>query len=198
MRAQIAREERAGRLGQLPPILTFQSLVDFTVSTRAIVTGLYARLPENGSELVLFDLNRNAKLGPLLRTTGDLRLERLLPAPPLRFHSTVITNVSPNSPEVLERRIPAGTSSETTRSLGLEFPMGVFSLSHLALPFPIDDELYGLQPAGTDEFGVNLGALSMRGERGALVVSLESLSRLSSNPFYPYMAERIAEGLPPR
>ena len=62
LRAQIAREERAGRLGQLPPILTFQSLVDFTVSTRAIVTGLYARLPENGSELVLFDLNRNAKL----------------------------------------------------------------------------------------------------------------------------------------
>jgi hypothetical protein len=36
--------------------------------------------------------------------------------------------------------------------------------------------------------------LSTRGERGLLVVSLDSLSRMSSNPFYPYLIERIAEG----
>jgi alpha-beta hydrolase superfamily lysophospholipase len=34
-----ARAGREGKLGRLPPILTFQSLIDFTVSTRAIVTG---------------------------------------------------------------------------------------------------------------------------------------------------------------
>ncbi|MGH8699040.1 MAG: alpha/beta hydrolase, partial [Burkholderiales bacterium] len=65
LQRQITREARANRLVELPPILTFQSLVDFTVSTRAIVTALYANLPANGSELVLFDLNRNAKLGPM-------------------------------------------------------------------------------------------------------------------------------------
>ena len=57
---QYARE---GRLDALPPVLTFQSVVDFTVSTRAIITSLYANLPANGSELVLFDFNRSAKLG---------------------------------------------------------------------------------------------------------------------------------------
>ena len=60
------RLERDGQLAHLPPILTFQSVIDFTVSTRAIITALYAHLPANGSELVLFDLNRDAKLGPLL------------------------------------------------------------------------------------------------------------------------------------
>ena len=45
LQAHIAREESSGHLARLPPILTFQSLIDATVSTRAIVTGLYARLP---------------------------------------------------------------------------------------------------------------------------------------------------------
>ncbi|WP_431276833.1 alpha/beta hydrolase [Variovorax ureilyticus] len=85
LRAHIAREESAGKLAKLPPILTFQSLIDFTVSTRAIVTGLYSRLPANGSELVLFDLNRSIKFGPLLRSGSDLRLDRILPAAPRNF-----------------------------------------------------------------------------------------------------------------
>jgi len=82
---RIAAHARDGRLNELPPILTFQSVVDFTVSTRAIVNALYANLPGNGSELVLFDLNRSAKLGPLLRRNTDSLLERLLPAPPRSF-----------------------------------------------------------------------------------------------------------------
>ena len=69
-----------GRLAELPPILTFQSVVDFTVSTRAIVDALYVHLPANGSELVLFDLNRSAKFGPLLRSGADTALAGLLPA----------------------------------------------------------------------------------------------------------------------
>ncbi|MBO9514273.1 MAG: alpha/beta hydrolase [Variovorax sp.] len=198
LRSHIAREESAGNLTKLPPILTFQSLVDFTVSTRAIVTGLYSRLPANGSELVLFDLNRSIKFGPLLRTGSDLRLDRILPTPPRNFRSTIITNTGPDSRRVVERVTEAGATDEHTRTLDLEFPLEVFSLSHLALPFPMNDSLYGMRPDNTDEFGVNLGALAMRGERGALVVSLESLTRLSSNPFFPYMAERIEEVIPPR
>jgi len=41
----------------IPPILTFQSIVDATVSTPAVVHTLYDQLPTNGSELVLFDVN---------------------------------------------------------------------------------------------------------------------------------------------
>jgi alpha-beta hydrolase superfamily lysophospholipase len=45
LQAQINRLARANALAELPPILTFQSVVDFTVSTRAIVTALYNNLP---------------------------------------------------------------------------------------------------------------------------------------------------------
>jgi hypothetical protein len=47
------------KLGQLRPIPTFKSLIDFTVSTRAIVPALYAHLPANGGELALFDVDRS-------------------------------------------------------------------------------------------------------------------------------------------
>lgn len=69
-------------LADLPPTITFQSVIDFTVSTRAIINALYLQLPENGHELVLFDLNRNTKLGPLLRGASLLVPDRLLPLVP--------------------------------------------------------------------------------------------------------------------
>ena len=159
-RARTATTDRAAmqrdrRLVELPPILTFQSVVDFTVSTRAIINALYANLPANGSELVLFDLNRNAKFGPLLRSSTDTILNRLLPPPPRTFKTTIITNVEPNSNEVVERVTAAGATTEQTRTLGLVYPPEVFSLSHLALPFPLSDSLYGMKPDATDEdFGV--------------------------------------------
>ena len=64
LQAQIQRLGNAGRLATLPPVLTFQSVIDFTVSTPAILAGLYAYLPDNGSEIVLFDVNRTVKFLP--------------------------------------------------------------------------------------------------------------------------------------
>ncbi len=97
----------------------------------------------------------------------------------------------------VERVVEAGETTERTRPLGLVYPKGVFSLSHVALPFPLTDSLYGLTPDLSENFGVNLGALAPRGERGTLIVSLDALLRMSSNPFFSYMAERIEERLPP-
>ena len=65
LQQQITRLAREKRLDRLAPLLTFQSVIDFTVSTRAVVSALYALLPPNGSELVLFDVNRSAKFGQL-------------------------------------------------------------------------------------------------------------------------------------
>jgi hypothetical protein len=56
-----------------------------------------------------------------------------------------------------------------------------------------EPSLYGLQPDPTEHFGINLGALAARGERGALIVSMDSLLRMSSNPFFPYLIRRIEE-----
>ena len=44
-----------------------------------------------------------------------------------------------------------------------------------------------MQPDDSEDFGVNLGTLAMRGERGMLIVSLDSLTRIASNPFFPYL-----------
>lgn len=195
LQEQVARLADEKRLDALAPVLTFQSIMDFTVSTRAIITNFYARLPANGSELVLFDLNRTAKFGQLLRIAANTTVSRLLNPPPRAFRTTIITNTSPDSGEVAERVTEAGADTEQTRALGLAYPPGVFSLSHVALPFPLTDSLYGLQPDQSEDFGLNLGAIAPRGERGTLIVSLDALLRMSSNPFFPYLVGRIEEGL---
>ena len=89
----------------------------------------------------------------------------------------------------------AGAVEEQSRALGMSYPPGVYSLSHVALPFPMNDLLYGMQPDPDENFGVNLGAIAPRGERNTLIVSLDALLRISSNPFFPYMIERIEEGI---
>lgn len=198
LQPRIARFAREGRLKDLPPILTFQSLTDFTVSTQAIVDALYAQIPDNGSELVLFDLNRHTKFGLLLlRRNIDTLLTRLLPATPRHFRTTLVTNAGTGSAAVEARVTDAGATTETVRPLGLDYPDQVFSLSHVAIPFPVDDSLYGMTPNPSDDFGIHLGAMSVRGERGTLIVSMDALIRMSSNPFFPYLLGRIEEGMNP-
>lgn len=195
LQRQIVSEARSNRLSQLPPILTFQSVMDFTVHTRSVISSLYDRLPANGSELVLFDVNRAAKFGPLLRPTSETLLARLLPPPPRRYRTTIVTNATPDSNEVVERVTEAGGITEKSRELGLSYPFDVYSLSHVALPFPVTDALYGMQPDPSENFGISLGSVASRGERGALIIGLDSLLRMSSNPFFPYEAQRIEEGI---
>src|SRR5262249_37048399 len=76
--------------------------------------------------------------------------------------------------------------------LAMSYPTVLYSLSHVALPLPLNDSLYGLAPEST-EFGINLGALSPRGERDVLIASLDALLRVASNPFFPYVLERLEE-----
>jgi alpha-beta hydrolase superfamily lysophospholipase len=193
LREQMAAAARDGRMARLPPVLTFQSVVDFTVSTPAVISGLYGHLPANGSELVLFDLNRAAAVSPLLRDAAETVLTRILPSPPRPYRTAILTNVTADTYQVLERVTEAGETTEQVRELGpgLSFPPGIFSLSHVALPFPMSDSLYGLEPDKSEDFGVHLGAIAPRGERGVLIVNLDALLRVSSNPFFPYVEERI-------
>jgi len=195
LQEQILRLGRENRLDRLPPVLTFQSVVDFTVSTRAIADALYQRLPPNGSELVLFDINRASKFDTLFRPASETKLERLLPPPPRPFRTTLVTNASAATGDVVERVTEAGGTTERTRPLGLQYPPDVYSLSHVALPFPVSDGLYGLQPDPAERFGINLGNLTARGEIGTLITNPTSSLRLLSNPFFPYVLERIEDGM---
>ena len=193
LQRQLQRLARASRLGSLPPVMTFQSVIDFTVSAPAILTGLYAHLPDNGSEIVLFDVNRTLRFAPLLRQSAYVAVDRLAPKTPQAYRFTVIANASEDSDAMVERSIAPGRLEAEIRPLNLSYPPGIFSLSHVAIPFPIDDPLYGIQPdpRTMSEYGYNLGTMQARGERGALVVDQDFLTRLPSNPFFPYLLERV-------
>lgn len=191
LRTRIESLRQSGDIAKLPPVLTFQSVLDATVSARAMISTLYDNLPANGSELVLFDINRNAKTQFLLSPSSDTALEGLLPTRVRNFRATVIANASASSDQVVERVIEPGTTVQTETPIGMIYPRDVFSLSHIALPFPPDDGLYGSYPSPDDKFGVNLGDLAVRGERNALIVSLDWLQRNSSNPFFSYLEKRV-------
>ena len=195
LQRRLTRLARAGRLGGLPPILTFQSVVDATVLTDAVIQALHARLPEGASDLVLFDVNRSTHFGHLISPMAAREAESLLPPPPRGFGVTIVTNRGVASSEVEARTTAAGAGAPVTRALGLAFPAGVYSLSHIALPFPLDDSLYGLEPDPPDAFGVSLGAMANRGERNVLAVPSDDLARMSCNPFFPYIVERIVATL---
>jgi alpha-beta hydrolase superfamily lysophospholipase len=197
LQSQIQRLARAGQLGSLPPVLTFQSVIDFTVSTPAILAALYAFLPDNGSEVVLFDVNRTVKFGPLLRPSAYVALDRLTPATPQAYRFTAILNAGDDTDATIERSIAPGQLSALDKPLEWPYPPGIFSLSHLAIPIPPNDPLYGTHPDPKTrlDFGLNLGALEARGERGALIVDQDFLTRLPSNPFFPYLLARVEESI---
>jgi alpha-beta hydrolase superfamily lysophospholipase len=195
LREQTRRLAAAGRLDRLAPVLTFQSVVDATVSTDAVIADLHALLPANGSELVLFDINRNARLGPLVTPATDTAVARLLRPGVHRYRLTLVTNADAASATVVARSTPAGATAAEVAPIGLDWPPDFFSLSHVALPFPMEDGLYGLTPDPADALGFNLGALAARGERGVLVIGLDSLLRVTANPFFAYIGSRVAEGI---
>ena len=186
-----------GSLAKLPPVLTFQSLVDWTVDMPSVVTGLYDKLPANGSELVLFDMNRNAIFTPLLKPDAAPPLARLLPAPPRNFTVTIVRNDG-DSDSVVAETTTAGNRAMTSIPLGLAWPEQVYSLGHIAIPYPLDDGLYGLTPNPADDAGIRLGSLAVRGETDVLVIPPILLTRISANPFFPFMASKIEAVIPPR
>ena len=194
---QIVRLAAEKNFNTLPPVLTFQSVIDYSVSTPATLNSLYGYLPQNGSELVLFDVNRASGLGSLMNSATVFALNRVMPEMPVLYDLSVITNVAPNNPATLLHTTPAGATEPTTRELDIIYPPNILSLSHGAIPFPMDDPLYGMTPAPGSyrEYGVNLGNLGVRGERGILAVSADALFRTSSNPFFSFLQERVLAGI---
>ncbi len=190
---QLARD---GKLAGLAPVLTFQSVLDATVSVDAVVHALYGNLPDNGSELVLFDVNRHTELGLLFRTRIENLLATLVTPAPRNYRLTIVGNRDPQSDEAVALSTAAGSKEAVTTPLGQTYSPDIYSLSHVALPFPPEDGLYGDRPDPRDDFGIHLGTIAAHGERSALIVSLDWLLRMSWNPFFPFVLERVAAGLP--
>ncbi len=193
IRSKTARAVESGSIRSLPPILTFVSLVDATVRTEATVSDLYDRLGETGSELVVFDVNRSAGVRPFLGRQEENHLARLLPRRLRPYRLSIVTNSGPGTDEVVERAVAAGSEQAVVRPLGLSWPRNVYSLSHVALPFPPDDPLFGGEPPTGNALQIQLGTLQPRGERSILAVPVEQLMRLTWNPFFPLLEERVRE-----
>lgn len=191
LQEQIGRAARENRLANLPPVLAFQSVMDSTVSTRAVVTGLFDQLPANGSELVVFDINQAASFRPLFKPSSWTATSALLPVAQRRYGVTIITNADAHSFSTVAKITPAGSTRETVVPLAQAWPQDVYSLSHVAVPFPPDDDLYGREPGVKNRYGISLGTIALWGETSVLSVGKEALMRVNSNPFYGYMQERI-------
>jgi len=192
VQSQITELGPTGALERLPPLLAFQSVVDATVSAPALVEGLFERLPAGEHELVLFDINRFGEIEPILKGDPRERVLGLLRRADLGFAVTLVTNASEESREVVlhQRRRGAGEVAESP--LGLAWPNGLYSLSHVALPFPADDPLYG-GVVDDENPGIQIGNLALRGERGVLRISAADMLRLRWNPFHAYMERRLLE-----
>ena len=83
-------------------MLSFQSLVDATVSTPATVNNLFDRLPPNHSELVLFDFNRHARLDPFIRPEDLALMGRMFEKRARNYRITVVTPAWPPGARALE------------------------------------------------------------------------------------------------
>ncbi|MCU6368548.1 alpha/beta hydrolase [Enterobacter quasiroggenkampii] len=191
LQEQIGRAARENRLANLPPVLAFQSVMDSTVSTRAVVSGLFDQLPANGSELVMFDINQAASFRSLFKPSSWTATTALLPVAQRRYGVTIITNASEHSFSTVAKITPAGRTQETVVPLAQSWPQDVYSLSHVAVPFPPDDDLYGREPGVKNRYGISLGTIALWGETSVLSVGKEALMRVTSNPFYDFMQERI-------
>ena len=189
---QLDTLQGAGKLEQLPRILAFQSSVDVTVSPRALVENLFARLPPAGHELVLFDINRGVAAEGMLRNDPRTVFDPLLGEVGRAFDLTVVGNEREGSARVLARTELHGKNGFKEPIALNDWPPGVYSLSHVALPFPPDDPVYGGPAAGKSP-GVQLGNLALRGEVGVLRVSGSDLLRLRWNPFFDYVKARVVE-----
>jgi alpha-beta hydrolase superfamily lysophospholipase len=190
IQSRITQREARRQLDGMPPILAFLSVIDATVSAPAVMTGLFARLPPGNHELVLFDINRNIEVESLLISDPTDWLRAILAEDELDYTVTVLTNADQVGKRVVGQRLHPGDDDTTECVLDVYWPPNVYSLSHVAPPFPPDDPLYG-GPDARESPGVALGNIAPRGERGALRVSAQDLLRLRWNPFHRHMTDRV-------
>ena len=177
-------------LRYFPPTLAFQSASDATVIARNVIDKFFSRLPDGGHEIVMFDINRLGGLQFLLAQDPGPWLKTLLDTDALPYSFSLLTNRSPDSPELVIKHKAAGSTSSQTLPTRMSWPDDVYAISHVALPISPQDPLYGIEKT-PETPPLRLGNLALRGERGVLRLSGTDMLRLHWNPFYGYLEERI-------
>lgn len=189
---RISELQATGKLEALPPMLAFQSAADATVTASALIRNLFARLPAAGHELVLFDINRKVEVDYLLMNDPADIFTPLLRDPGRNYGLTLVTNGFGGSTGVAAYAVPVGASEPDSTQRLPDWPANIYSLSHVSLPFPPDDPLYG-GPDSVATGRLHLGNLALRGEHRVLHVSAADIMRLRWNPFFSYVEQRLLQ-----
>jgi len=190
---KLARVRKSEGTTQLPPIIAFQSLIDSTVRTDSLVRDLYGQLPANGHELVLFDVNRREKIQHFMVDSERDLLNELEANAPAKYSYTLVTNKSGQTAQILARTRPAGETDTINTDLPYSWPRGVYSLSHVAIPFAITDRWYGAIDENGELRTDSFNNFAPRGEQAVLAVPIGRLMRLRHNPFFAYVEQRTVE-----
>jgi hypothetical protein len=159
---------------------------------KAVVEVLFRQLPQNDHELMLFDINRSRELEMVLKSDPKPYVASLFKAPGLPFTLSFFTNTTDAATRIVIRSKEAGQSAVNETFPNLKWPEHVYSLSHVALPFPADDPIYG-GDVSADSPGLQLGNLALRGERDTLQIPASTMLRIRWNPFYDFMENRLLE-----
>jgi hypothetical protein len=77
----------------------------------------------------------------------------------------------------------------------LHYPAGLYSLSHVALPFPTSDALYGLTPDPTEDFGIQSAPWRRAGSETCWLPAWTHCFVSPPTRSSPYMIARIGEGI---
>ena len=181
--------------GEFPRTMAVMSLVDATVSTRAVVTHLFDKLNNPGNELVVFDINRDEDFNLFMKKDPADDYRDLIARDSRKFDFTFFTDESRKDNSIVVHRWLQLDGSHTLEQTELVWPDSVYSLSHVALPFSPTDALYGSDP--DEEDGLHLGGLATRGEKGVLNINASDILRLRHNPFYADMQQQIIDFIAP-
>jgi len=171
-----------------PPILSFSSIVDHTVTVHSLIENLYKRLPKGDHTLILFDIRHQFSVNHLVKEgLGDSMDILRKTSMGENYTFELITDINASDDNLI--KIIDGKSQ---KKLSMQWPKGLYSLSHLAMPISPDDPLYGNEKAPSSP-GIQLGDLAIHGEIGVLKPSATSLLRQRWNPFHSYTKRRVLE-----
>jgi len=173
-----------------PPVLSFQSIIDDTVSVSDTVNHLYKRLPKGDHTLVMFDINNHFSKNLLVKETVSSTIQYIKQnSGASNYQFDLISDM--NSTDGTLKLI---TNNTVVKNLFYIWPKSLFSLSHLAMPMPNTDPLYGDKNAAKSP-GIKLGHLAIYGESSVLGISPSAILRQRWNPFHTYTKERVLEFL---
>ena len=187
--SEIEKRSNSEPIAAFPRTLVFLSTVDATVTAAAVIDNLLEHLPPtstNSSSSTSIEARSSRHCSS--RTPRHSRRPSWVTTRS-HFHLTIVGNENAQSDRVVGRRKGPFSTSVSSKPLRERWPPGAISLSHVALPFPSDDPLYGARPADSDDV-LHLGDIAFQGERGLLLFPADWLLRLRHNPFYSYLEQR--------